>query len=261
MKKHIVRMLAFLLVLILALGILPLGALAATVKVHDEYHTSQNPAWDDKFYGDNVPIDVVHGNTVTIKTSDYDKYATFDNEPYDMKGVFDYAKIPKDTSKKIDTSSSVTFKEDGSAGLLYVPHEHRLSKWICDDTTHWRECRVCKYLPGHEEPFIARNWHSDGDEDRVCDVCGAEIPYHEISVIDSKGGTINVELEEAPYRRKITATVEAAEGYKLKKLHFIKVRDDGSKQEITRRKTDKSTWWTYMPTYDLEVTAEFVRKK
>jgi hypothetical protein len=45
----------------------------------------------------------------------------------------------------------------------------------------------------------------------------------------------------------------------LKKRHFVKVREDGSKQEITRHKKD-GQFWTLMPTYEMEVSAEFIKK-
>lgn len=258
MKKTLVRILAFALVLILALGIIPLGALAATVGVYEEYHASQTPAWEDSFFYNYVGD--VSGNTVTIKASDYDKHVMMGDEFYDLKGVFDLTKLPKDLEKKIETTSSITYTKNGAASVMYVPHQHRLSYWYSDSTTHWRECLTCKRVLGHYNQFMYQNWHSDGDEDRICDVCGADIPYHEVKVIDSKGGKITVNLDEAPHRKKITATVDVEDGYKLKKLHFTKVRDDDSRQEITRRKKN-GEFWTYMPTYDLEVTAEYVKKK
>ena len=260
MKKTIVRVLAFALVLLLALGILPLGALAATVDVWKEIHTSANPKWDDPCaYAEQ--IDSKNGTSVTIKTSDYDKYIVHaDGKLYDLKGIFDWDDYAADKTIKMSSSLTYTDNEHHYVSLGYVPHSHGLSRWYSDDTTHWRECMTCKEALKQYDQFLNRNWHSDGDEDRICDVCGADIPYHDITVIDSKGGKITVNLEEAPHRQKITASVELEEGYKLKKLHFTKVRTDGSKQEIRRRKTDKTTWWTYMPTYDLEVTAEYVKK-
>jgi hypothetical protein len=136
----------------------------------------------------------------------------------------------------------------------YTPHQHKLSYWYSDGTTHWRECLVC------EENFIGQNWCQDGDEDRICNICGGDVPYHDVTVIEEEGGKIIVNRDNACHRMKITADVEPAEGYKLKKLHFTKIRDDGSEQEITRYKKN-GQFWTYMPTYDLEVSAEFVKVK
>ena len=54
--------------------------------------------------------------------------------------------------------------------------------------------------------------------------------------------------------------MKVSDGYKLKKLHFTKIRTDGSRQEITRYTQAPGQFWTPMPTYDLEVTAEYVKK-
>lgn len=300
MKKNMVRILAFVLVLILALGIIPLGVFAIEpdiIYVQREYYDITKPSiydyennWTE--YGDKVPY--LPGET--IKISDYNSPLIIGDKMYDFAGFDDLSSIivpgnittpeeydawaknvqlpfykgniniPKDMTSEEGTK----FKEkwgyyEGETWIYagYTAHQHSLSYWYADNTTHWRECLVCKKFAdqGFWEQFMFQNWHSDGDEDRVCDVCGHDIPYHEIDVEEVKGGKITVELDEAPYRKKIVATAEPEEGYKLKKIHFIKVRDNGTEQEITRRKTStKGTWWTYMPTYDLKVTAEFVKK-
>lgn len=332
MKKNMVRVLAFVLVLILALGILPLGALAAgdtSAWVYSDYYAKQNPKlWDESL---NAEYDST-GNRIdpyvreylegqTIKASDYNQTKIYEGKLYDFNGFSDNTAIykavdeffknnlPEDAGswtpedwdkfdKKVEafytntpytyiksdikieaypkepTTTDAKAWEDYNNAVNawmrkysaifanYTPHQHSLSYWYYDGTTHWRECLVCKKFAkqGFWEQFMYQNWHSDGDEDRICDVCGGDIPYHEIDVEEVKGGKISVELEEAPHRKKIVANVEPEEGYKLKKIHFIKVRTDGTEQEITRRKTTKTSWWTYMPTYDLKVTAEFVKK-
>ena len=294
MKKNLVRVFAFVLVLILALGIIPLGALAAETNVFTDYYDKKDPTLGDfPIYWDTVPDKYDDGDTIEVE--DYNDTVAFDGDLYDFKGFQNneatYKKIgnyleknpnatPKEILEFIDSvkisydkgdikidsfptnpsKQHEWYKKWSSITAAYIPHQHRLSYWYSDSTTHWRECLVCKYHEGFEQPFMYQNWHSDGDEDRICDVCGADIPYHDVTVVDSKGGKITVNLEEAPHRKKITATVEAEDGYKLKKLHFTKVRDDGTTQEITRRKKN-GEFWTYMPTYDLEVSAEFVKKK
>lgn len=316
MKKNMVRVLAFVLVLILALGILPLGALAAgdtSAWVYSRYYEKQNPTLNDPYIPGPEGKEYSAGST--IKRSDFNKTQLYDGKLYDFSGFVDNAAVqkkvddfkknnnlPADKSTwssedwekfntfckntaytyvkgdiKIDSypvKDNYKTKEEFDAAKAnwenkfkaifanYTPHQHSLSYWYYDGTTHWRECLVCKKFAkqGFWEQFMYQNWHSDGDEDRICDVCGGDIPYHEIDVEEVKGGKISVELEEAPHRKKIVANVEPEEGYKLKKIHFIKVRTDGTEQEITRRKTTKTSWWTYMPTYDLKVTAEFVKK-
>lgn len=316
MKKNIVRALALALVLIMALGIIPLAAFAADENaawVYSAYYQKNNPTLNDV---PNVNASNMYATGETIKVTDYNQTKLLDGKLYDFSGFASmsntYANIiaKRDEfmannptaddaaiAKYVDTlikNTTLTFKNSNikidpypdaskySGGETdpayinackewtskyqsiyagYTPHQHSLSRWYSDSTTHWRECLVCKKFSkqGFWEQFMYQNWHSDGDENRICDVCGADIPYHEVTVIDSEGGKITVNFDEAPHRRKITASVEVEEGYKLKKLHFTKIRDDGSEQEITRYKKS-GEFWTYMPTYDLEVTAEYIKK-
>lgn len=259
MKKNLVRIVALLLVAMLALTLIPLGALAIEVGVGRDLYEKQNPTVDDYMNNTNYEhIDTVQGSTsVTIKTSNYDSYIIGSNgSGYDLKGIVDWAKYDKcDGDDKLPTASSVTFNKDSSilyAWLIYTPHQHKLSYWISDGTTHWRNCLVC------DEQFIYQTWCQDGDEDEVCNICGGHVPYHDVKVIESEGGKITVNRDTASHRMKITADVEPAAGYKLEKLHFFKIREDGSRQEITRRKKD-GQFYTTMPTYELEVSAEFVK--
>ena len=255
MKKNLVRIVALLLVAMLALTLIPLGALAAGVTVYVDNAGSEknSPTANDLYYLGSEKNQT--GTTsVTIKTSNYDKYIIgADGKDYDLKGIVDGDKAFSNPDKKLDPKSSVTFKSDGWAILIYTPHNHKLSHWISDGTTHWRNCLVC------DEDFMYQTWCVDGDEDGTCNVCGGHVPYHDVTVIDSEGGKITVNRDNASHRMKITADVEPAAGYSLKKLHFTKVRDDGSKQEITRYQNGQD-FWTYMPTYDLEITAEFTKK-
>ena len=258
MKKNIVRIVAALLVAMLALTLIPLGALAATIDVNTEAYGAKYPTVDD-WMSNWAPLgSESHSGllSVTIKTSDYDNLIYIDDELYELKGFLDDDKTDwSDEDAPLKFNSSVTAKgnEHLWVTLGYALHTHDLSCWYSDGTTHWRECLEC------DENFLCQNWCTDGDEDGICNVCGGDVPYHDVTVIEEEGGKITVNRDTASHRTKITADVEPAEGYKLKKLHFTKVRDDGSKQEITRYKKN-GQFWTYMPTYELEVTAEFVKK-
>lgn len=254
MRKKLVRIVAFVLVAILALTLLPMGALAAAVNVTGGISEKDDPKLWDVHTGWYEGTEFQKGS-VTIKANDYDSYIIGPGgQDYDLQGVVDMGDALKKPHKDLDAESSVTFQHGGWAMLLYTPHGHSLSRWYSDGTTHWRECLVCD----HGE-FIYQNWCQDGDKDGICNVCGGDVPYHDIIIKDSEGGKITVNEETAAHRTRITADVEAAEGYKLKKLHFVKVREDGTRQEITRRKQN-GQFWTYMPTYDLEISAEFVKK-
>ena len=265
MKKNIVRIVAALLVAMLALTLIPMGALALTVDVYSEGYEDY-PTYEEWSYMEGLLWNREEGSvsgdvSVTIKTSNYDAYIVMpDGTDYDLQGIAN-PKYDTDWDDKIPTSSSVTYKASDYEGadfnpaawLVYTPHAHALTCWISDGTTHWKNCTVCK------AKFVGQNWCTDGDEDGICNVCGGDVPYHDVTVIEEEGGKIIVNRDNACHRMKITADVEPAEGYKLKNLHFTKIRDDGSEQEITRYKKN-GQFWTYMPTYELEVSAEFVKK-
>lgn len=270
MKKNLVRAVALGLVAILALALLPLGALAVNVEIEREYYpTTKKPTVND-FINNSWYLGSygkVSGSSVTIKTSDYDKLVDINGDLYDLKGIVNGFKIdPAKPDAKLPYASSVTITDKNEDNwmfgdatvnqvwLSYVPHTHKLSCWISDGTTHWRNCLVCG------EQFLCQNWCQDGDEDGICNVCGGIVPYHDVTVKDSEGGKITVNRETASHRTKITADVKVADGYKLKKLHFTKIRTDGSRQEITRYTQAPGQFWTPMPTYDLEITAEYVKK-
>ena len=271
MKKTMVRIVAALLVAMLALTLLPVGAFAVTVDVYSEYYTNtKKPTVEDyghnwEFYQSYTPQT---GSVVTIKTSNYDSFVTIEGYHYDLKGIVDPTKTDfSKGSNHIVYTNSLTITDANAhlhnyeVWLSYVPHSHRLSKWYSDGTTHWKECLTCKkYHVSGRDKFMYQNWCQDGDEDGICNVCGGDVPYHDVTVVEEEGGKIIVNRDNACHRMKITADVEPAEGYKLKKLHFTKIRDDGSEQEITRYKKN-GQFWTYMPTYELEVSAEFVKVK
>lgn len=284
MKKNIVRIVAALLVAMLALTLVPLGAFAEENNIKftdgiwytDETEFEIKDGWftNAEKYGDMDNV-YIGSSSVTIKTSSYDKNIIIGDALYDIDQLYltskktDGTVALKGVGSSIKVPGAPTDPEEHNEwynkyywlDLGYTAHQHKLSRWYSDGTTHWRECLVCKkfWAEGFHEKFMYQNWHSDGDEDRVCDVCYADIPYHEVAVIETEGGKITVNEVEAPHRKKIVATVEAAEGYTFKQLHFTKVRENGTRQEITRYK-DADGFWTYMPTYDLEVSAEFIKK-
>ena len=302
MKKNVVRIVAALLVAMLALTLIPLGAFAYEerdgVYVQKEYYETKDPSlYDYQTPGDYIETGYnFHGDPIfyepgsTIKVNDYNNPLIIGNSMYDFAGFVDYDKLSKYADKVFDSqeafeaflkntdvpyiNTNISVPKDLTSekneewyqtwSIIfadYVPHQHKLSRWYSDGTTHWRECLVCKNYKaeGFWDQFMYQNWCTDGDEDGICDVCGGDVPYHDVTVIEEEGGKITVNRDNACHRMKITADVEPAEGYKLKKLHFTKVRDNGSKQEITRYKKD-GQFWTYMPTYELEVSAEFVKK-
>ena len=98
MKKNIVRVLAFVLVLILAMGVIPLGALAANIKVDvhaevfDKHPTGKEFNSGDGYAG-GFPYGYKEGSSpITIKTSDYESLIQnyYTGEKYDLKGIIDF---------------------------------------------------------------------------------------------------------------------------------------------------------------------------
>ena len=291
MKKNLVRIVALLLVAMLALTLLPLGAFAIEpdIVLQEGFYETKNPTLNDIWF---YIGETTYESGSIIKVKDYKEPLIIDGKMYDFAGFDNNEKITDEFNKFIEEhpdwteediikwaeetdlpliSSDIAIPKDltteeGQEWLenwqyiyaSYIPHSHKLSHWYSDGTTHWRECLVCKNYAGFEEPFIYQNWCQDGDEDGICNVCGGDVPYHDVTVIESEGGTITVNRDTAAHRMKITADVEVAEGYTLKQLHFYKVRPDGSRQEITRKKLN-GQYWTLMPTYDLEVSAEFIK--
>ena len=298
MKKNMVRIVAALLVAMLALTLIPMGAFAAEtlddsrngVWVQREYYETTDPSMYDYSHNWNSYGDAdFYESGSKIKVKDYDKFLIIDGEMYDFSGfddnefildpklVFDseedYIAWAKKTdlpfvNKDISVPKDLTSKDGqewlatwGTVFAAYTPHQHKLSYWYSDGTTHWRECLVCKKFAdqGFWEQFMYQNWCQDGDEDGICNVCGGEVPYHDIKVIEVEGAKITLNRDNASHRTKITADVEAEDGYKVGKVHFVKVREDGSKQEITRYKKN-GQFFTYMPTYEMEVSVDVTKK-
>lgn len=247
MKKNMVRILAFALVVIMALSILPLASLAATVNTATT--EEKKPALGDlDFFGGSLAV----ADGSVIKTSDYDSFIRFGDDKYDIKGVTEVTSVTSDTALKL--ANTIRAANGKTYAIVYGPHAHKLYGWYGDATNHWKYCPVCK------ENFVAINWHYDGDRDRYCDVCGDVIVYYDITVKDSEGGKVIIKEETAPYRDKINVEIEPASGYRLGQVHFYKVRPDGSRSELTRhKKVTGQSYWFEMPSFKVEVEADFVK--
>lgn len=244
MKKNMVRALAFALVVIMALSILPLASFAATVGTATT--EVAKPAADDlHYFGSSL---TVAGGSV-IKTSDYDSFISFGDDKYDIKGVTEIT-----TDSQLKLTGSIRTVGDKYYAVVYGPHVHKLFGWYGDATNHWKYCPIC------HENLIAINWHYDGDRDRYCDVCGDVIVYYDITVKDCQGGKVIIKEDTAPFRDRINVEIQPDSGYQLGQVHFYKVRPDGSRSELTRNKvvTGQSYWFS-MPSFKVEVEADFVK--
>lgn len=256
MKKNLVRILALALVLILALGLIPMGAFAATATIFKKGYNAEKPSvdtfqndWED--FGDEIRTGV---GDITVKASEYSNLYLFGGVLYELQGFVDGAKTDwSNPENAIQFTNSVTLKDGDKATLGYALHGHDLTCWIYDDNVHWKHCEECG------EQFVIQNWHQDLNKDKTCDICGGPIRYYDITVVDVEGGKVTVSETSAPYRTRVNVTVEAESGYELHKVRFFKVRDNGSKQEIVRYQNG-TDYYFEMPTYDVEVVAEFVKK-
>lgn len=243
-KKNMVRILAFALVVIMALSILPLASLAAAT-IQSAVTDEKKPTSGDLFYFGGIQT-VANGST--IKTSDYDSFISFGDDKFDIKGVTEVA------SGTLTLTKAIRAADGKHYAVVYGPHAHKLYGWYGDATNHWKYCPICR------ENFVAINWHYDGDRDRYCDVCGDVIVYYDITVKDCQGGKVIIKEDTAPYRDKINVEIQADSGYKLDQVHFYKVRPDGSRSELTRhKKVTGQSYWFEMPSFKVEVEADFIK--
>lgn len=284
MKKNFVRIVAALLVAMLALTLIPLGAFANSIEFTDSIWYTDDAKFNIKdgwftnaTWYDNMDNVYIGSDSVTIKTSTYDQNLVIGGNLYDidqlyltslkndgtysLTGVGSSFTVPGAPSDTTSKEYQEWYNKYYWLDLGYTAHQHKLSRWYSDGTTHWRECLVCRKFAGYGfwEQFIYQNWCQDGDEDGVCNICGGKVPYHDIKVIETEGAKITLNRNNASHRTKITADVVAEDGYKVGKVHFVKVRDDGSKQEITRYKKNGQIF-TYMPTYEMEVSVDVTKK-
>lgn len=149
-------------------------------------------------------------------------------------------------------------KYGGMIMAIYGAHQHVYSCWIPDNNNHWAKCLVCG------ENFLLMNWHYDNDEDDWCDVCGHEIIYYDISIKDVEGAKITIDGDRdmtAPYRDWIEVSVEAEEGYKVTDVRVWKIRENGTKDQITRKIVKRGSEYKFeMQNFDCEIVATVVKK-
>lgn len=141
---------------------------------------------------------------------------------------------------------------------IYGPHQHVLTKWRRDNNNHWSDCKVCK------KQFVVINWHSDHDEDDFCDVCGHEIVYYDIAIKDVEGVKVTIDGDRdmtAPYRDWIEVSVEAEEGYQVTDVRVWKIRQNGTKNQITRHIVKRGSEYKFeMQNFDCEIVPTVIKK-
>lgn len=286
--KKFTRILTIALVLVMLCSLLPMGAMAASVPaIGIGFMTATDKIVDALNYGYvnwAKPLDAEDGKTFAPDklTSD----ATT-GELYDLRGMYVIPDLSTMTAKDRDAwiknfnealvSNGVTsvkipaYPETNANGeqdawnakwmtiiVSYAPHQHKLSRWYTDTTNHWKQCTVCK------ENFLMMDWHHDYDNDKVCDFCGDEILYYDITIEEVEGAKL-VELEgdtdmTAAYRDDLFVEFEAEDGYRLLGVRFYKVRDDGTESELTRQViTRYEVYGVEMPSFNIRIVPEVVK--
>ena len=264
-KRHLIRARA----VVLVLSVLPLSAFAYDTGIYrDILDTRDCLLNDDSHLVYTTPLGVVPstekgGYTVTIK--DYDALLNFDDHLYDFIGmgsIFD-PKLPK-ANNGITSITIPALPDDATLeeiilwqqcytdiSLVYAPHKHDLGPICYSPTNHWRECRIC-----HE---VIMDWHHDYNEDGVCDICGQDIVYYKVSVLDTQNGKVTVSKDKASLNQRVDVTVEPADGYVLQELHFYKL--NSVRSELTRYEdVPGEKYHLTAPSYDVEIEAVFVKK-
>lgn len=290
MKKN--RMLALLLVAALAVSMLPMAAFAAepwNAYVDQIGYESRNNVlgdWDKTTGLGLWYIPELTGTSATVNRKDFEQIMTGSNgDLYDLVGMHamtgkTWENIAHEPVANGKTSVTVkaaphpdnyaTLEEYEAAYakwaenntdyviLAYAPHVHVYDGWQISYTNHWRYCYKC------HANFLEMNWHHDFNNDDICDECGIEIVYYDITVAEATGGKITMEGDKdstAAYNDKVTVTVEADEGYKVQDVRFYKVREDGSKAQIQRDiKMPGKTYAFTMPNFDAEIVVTFAEK-
>lgn len=260
MKK--IRVLALALALVMVVSLFPMAALAAengVVYVFSGVFDSDDAKADSLLYIDPSEYDeiTVSDKKVVIKASDYDKILRADNTYYELKGLHTWETLannekPK-SSVEIDAYSADNaqewFDENSLVLLAYGTHEHHSDVWYASLTNHWQHCDDCGFLFGMD-------WHHDEDGDNVCDDCGNEIHYYEITVAESTGGKVTVSKEKAALNDVIDVTITPDDGYQVKSVAFYNDNDVHSQVCQYVDEPGKAYHFTVLP-WNVEVVVEF----
>jgi len=286
MKNVTSRVLALMLVLIMAVSVLPMAAMAeedvvpniGNVFIESDIFGNANDTiltkGTDGYYWWNgagqwkvEDYFTVSTKPVTIKVSDYDNLVEIDGEIYELEGMHSYYKIDKDTVVKNGTTSITVpaFPVDGTdaeqdewfmkwSGILlaYAPHQHDAAYWSYSKTNHWINCTECG------KTQLMMNWHSDNNADDICDVCGGPIVYYPVDIAETEHGSVSIEKEAYRLNDIVYIELDPDDGYVLDEIMAFKHRADGTSARLVVRPEVKGSEYRFkMPSFDCEVVVTY----
>lgn len=137
------------------------------------------------FKFEEITFYMVHYNCWLNEKTDYKaEHIAEVKETCTTDGCLDYyhcekcGKYFEDAACTAEIENLDEWKNDADGGLLEKLGHEAASKWKSDETNHWHECKIC----GEKVDEAA---HTDGDNDKKCDVCGVKL-----------GGDENLDSEE-----------------------------------------------------------------
>ena len=269
-SKHFTRLLAAALMLVMVVSLTPLSAYAADLTTIFEVAFSDQDAKLKPYetfpevFIDGYEKDFSKGGV--IKASDFDKYI---RSPYERDAYYELAgiggwediiangneelNIPAFPEKGTMEQQNDWYNKYGTILVSYVPHNHSLANapWRFDNNFHWKNCSECG-----RRVFLT--WHSDHDEDGICDLCGNAIKYYNITVKDAPGGKVTLSAEKGEMNDRINVTVTPDAGYHLQSIKFF---NNNAKHSQLTRWEDKagSEYHFVILNWDIEVEATFVK--
>lgn len=272
MKKntHFGRFLALALMLVMVVSLIPVGASATELWFGIYDKEDKDMSFNEAF---SWPFDCKYkenDKAFSVNIQDYDRYVC----PFLNWGdatVFEFVGMGSSTSDKkicndVKAIDVPAYPINGTAEeqakwheaydailLAYMEHEHDLSTapWCFDNNYHWKSCTKCKHR-------VFLEWHSDKNNDGICDACSNPIHYYNVTVKDTTGGKITVSKDKGAMNDVINVTVTPDAGYHLEQLHAY--NSNAQHSELTRYEDTKGEAYHFVIlNWDVELEAAFVK--
>ena len=264
-NKHFVRLLAASLVLVISLA--PVTVHATTVQEGIVPEENENKKITNSWWWVVDSEKKANDKGFTVKAEDYEKYiAPFgDNQIFERVGMgtwnsqdtpvndveaidvpaFPLNGTPEEQAKWHDTYDYIL--------VAYMEHKHDLTNapWHFDNNYHWKYCQKCR-----NRVFL--EWHSDKNNDGVCDFCDNPIHYYKISVKDAPGGKVSLSADKGAMNDRINVTVTPDAGYHLESIKFFNNNAIHSQLTCWEDKA-LSDYHFVILNWDIDVEAAFVK--
>ena len=264
--KHFHRYSAMALALVLAASLMAVNASASSpVNVYQDVFIGPNCTFDTFWQrlGTYDSHSYDSSEKQTIKASDYEKYIHSGDEYYEMVGMNstmlhenicnkkESMEVPAYPINGTMAEQDAWYKLYGDITIAYIPHEHDMTDapWRFDNNYHWKNCTECG-----RRVFL--RWHSDHDENGVCDLCGMEIKYYNVTVKDAPGGKVTLSAEKGEMNDRIGVTVTPDAGYHLQSIKFFNNNEQHS--QLTRYEDKAGSEYHFVIlNWDIDVEAVF----